>query len=688
MMGSNVDARNNVWHASILQVNDTIPFGHFEDEREARDSSQFTRRNEAKEKGSRSAMEYVMDKRYKSIGESFGNKWYDHLFFDIGAGFEQVVPPMQNYKFNALTMAHIGVGKQFNRISSARLTFYGGWGYQQNSNEIFHTIGAKADYLLNLSSYFYGYNPSRLANISAVVGLGYRTSQLGKGRKGSAYDAHIGLQTKFYTGPQGYIAIEPYASLGSDGIDLSESRNWRKADITYGASLSYIYYINNNLSQESKLRKLKALGDNISLANDSTPSTWHNPWFIEFSNGIDFCKTPNVSLIDSKGLETSLSVGKWFSPVVGLRLTGSFRQTTWLKETINGNETTFSPSCIRNNHNIYAGARLEAMFNPLGFMRSFDWNNRFGMYVVGGGEMGWTLKNGKDKLSCHAESYTAGLNLWARLSDGLAVFVEPRYAYTEYKIPYSNIKANKMFADDYMTVNVGLRIQNHTALTHKADNNSTETEGGRFSVGAGGGLNFIATRTNYNDKDKLNYNGRAFVGYRFDRVSNVEVAFEYISIANSNKGNFWDLNLSYPDDGYLKTQRNGLLDYKASYGMASINYMANLSELFCRNHSTQRLFDMSIFGGPTYAIAIDKSMSLNKAERLQEGHSITPIDGANNKSFLTFNLGVKLNANISKHISLWLTPTFYWMGNNDIEGFDLLRTKFMETVNIGVEYKF
>ena len=94
MVGSTAEARSGMVPSYLTQVPDTIPYGFFEDEREARDSSQFTRKNEARDKGARSAMEYVMDKRYINQGESFKKNWYDHLFFDAGYGFEQLSSPL------------------------------------------------------------------------------------------------------------------------------------------------------------------------------------------------------------------------------------------------------------------------------------------------------------------------------------------------------------------------------------------------------------------------------------------------------------------------------------------------------------------------------------------------------------------------------------------------------------------
>ena len=74
-----------------------------------------------------------------------------------------------------------------------------------------------------------------------------------------------------------------------------------------------------------------------------------------------------------------------------------------MKDVMKSN-TAYKPEYLTNRHNIYFGGRLEAMFNPFGFKKDFDWNDRFGMYIVGGGELGWIIKNNEQRLSCHSES--------------------------------------------------------------------------------------------------------------------------------------------------------------------------------------------------------------------------------------------------------------------------------------------
>ncbi|MGN0069570.1 MAG: hypothetical protein ACI350_07565 [Prevotella sp.] len=668
------------------QQPDTIPLGHFEDER-SKDTLLITRRNHARKTDSLYALDYVLDKRYHYTGETFRKRWSDHLFIETGGGFCQISSPSEAYRLTALTLGHIGVGKQFNKYHTARLTLNGGWGYLRSKDILLTKLGADLDYMFNLSSYFSGYNPSRLVNLSAVMGIGAQYANMSMlEQSGTAFNMHAGIQAKFYTGPHGYFSIEPYFGIGTDNTDLCQNRNWQKTDMFWGGKFSYIYYFNNNLSRESRKRIVRNKGAKDQLVNDSTLLSWQKPWLVEFSHGINVTRTPHLSITETMGPETTLSAGKWFSPVVGLRVSGSVRSTTWLKETEPGDAGQYRPDYAVSRKNIYSGLRLEAMFNPFGFSRDFSWSNRFGLFAVGGGELGWIIKDGAERLSCYSTSYTLGLNLWMRMADGLQLFAEPRYAYSEYKIPYTNRVANKVFSDDYFTLNIGLRFTN----IRKQGKQATESDATplyTYSAGIGGGFNMLLTQKDYNSGKPFNYNGRLFAEYRFDNVSGIHAAFEYVSFANTDKTAFWDCNLEYPHDDYLRTQRNGLMTHRYDYAFISANYLCNLSALLFGS-STERLIEMEAYAGPTYAFQIKATSTLDSRERLQENHAAVPVDAIQSKSMPCFNIGFKLKANLLKRISFWFSPTFYWLGTDDITGIDLPNIKYIETFNAGAQINF
>ena len=646
--------------------------------------------NKAQERGDFYGLDYVMERRFLEHGEQFTRRWHDHLFFSIGAGAEQLVAPTHEYGFQPLTTVHLGIGKQFNKYHSLRLIGEGAFGYQQHSNHVFMKYGAKLDYLFSLSSYFNGYNPSRLLDASAVLGGGYQHSKMGKGGvdanySDNSYEGHLGLQLRFFTGPQGYLNAEPYVGIGSDQMDLSRNRNWRMFDLFYGVRLSFIYYLHNNLSPESRMRFIKKRNERNTLSPDSVLRSWQQPWFLEFSNGLSFIKTPQTSFSESMGNEMTISVGKWFSPVIGLRLSMATRMSTWdVNKTPKQETPTYRPPYERKVSNVYASGRMEAMLNPLGFNRNYSWNAPLGFYLLAGAEMGWLVKYEADRLSCRSEAYTAGLHLWARLTDGLQVFMEPRYARNIYKVPYTNKKWEKLYRDDSYTINVGLTV-NTIGRRFRRVADDAEGWNGRLSFGLGGGTNFIQTKGSYGNA-RMGYNAGAFVQYRVSHVSSVRLSYEYVSLSKKCLSAFFDYPSADVNSNAGRVSRTGLLELNYSLGMASLDYVISLTDAM-NGYRPGRRFNFSLALGPTWMNRMERKATLDGSERLQDGHVVKIPEGKAPRSCVGGNGALMLTYNISKHLGVFFAPQVYIMPKELMPEYEMLKQKFVETINLGVQYR-
>lgn len=634
------------------------------------------------------AMDFVLDKRFLNHGEGFTRRWDDHLFLEIGAGVEQMIPPADNYRFQPLTTMHLGLGKQFNKYHSLRLIGEAAYGYQQDKNHIFVKLAGKADYLFSFSSYFNGYNPSRLLDASAVIGAGYQISQIGRNNKGNSYEGHLGLQLRFFTGPQGYFNIEPYVGIASDKMDLSKNRNWRQYDLFYGARLSYIYYIHNNLSPESRLRFMKARKKHNTLSADSmSMQSWRIPWFLEFSNGLSFVKTPQTSLSNSMGHEVTIAVGKWLSPVIGLRVSASSRMSTWDVQTQPEKiEPTYHPAYEQQLNNIYASGRVEALFNPFGFNKNYNWDSPFGMYFVAGAEMGWLWKYEKDALSCRSEAYTAGVHLWARLADGLQVFMEPRLSHNIYRVPYSNVNWEKLFSDDSYTLNMGLTVQTCNRRFRPSRGGDDDGRKSYLVVGLAGGTNLIQYRQSYKGSG-LGYNGLAYVEYHLNRVSGVRFSFEYAQLTKKCLSSFYDYPTSDLSSTAGRVSRTGLLDLNYSVSMTSLDYIVNLTNAMY-GFRPGRLAEFYLYLGPTLFNRMGRKAELDGSERLQEGHVVKIPENKAPKSTYGVNGGLRLQFNIGNHLGVFFSPHVYILSKDLMPEYSMLRFRFVETLNLGVQYRF
>jgi len=670
------------------------------------------------------AMDYALSRRHRAYGEEFGKSWDDHLFVQAGLGLERMVAPSDNYRFNTLSAVHVGVGKQFNRYSTARVLFQGAWGYQQGKDRLFTKFGVRLEHLYSLSSYFSGFRPSRLLDVSTIFGVGAQYSKLSfknslyeetlqkqiehneeigeteeaelirqsipKDQSGMSMEGHMGLQFRFFTGPQGYVNIEPYIGLATDKMDLSKNQNWRKTDVFYGINFNYIYYIHNNLSQRERKFFIKHRQEGDQVDMDSTQlQTWQQPWFIEYSNGVDFLGNSQLGAGKSLGSNISLSVGRWLSPVIGFRLTGSVHQTTWRQSFIQTSDPEETPvhGYVANMHNIYTGIRVDALFNPFGLFKNFRWDNPYGAYIVGGAEYGWVDKYQTERLSTRSEAYNIGAHLWYQLSDGLHVFVEPLFKHYVYKLPYTNVDWNKNFTDNGFSLSVGLQVATRSHLfRHHNDEDGAFEPLRQIRGGVAGGFYMIHTKENFEGDGGVGLNAKAFAEYHLTPIHAARASFELVNMKHSNLCEFYDTNLESTTPEQATITRTGMWNHKFKLGLISLGYQCNLSNLFC-GYPSWRRFDLSVFAGPTIIMAMGDQFNLSPDEMLWQNHEVTEKDPLATKGGLGAHLGFKLRFKIIPHISAIVEPTFYMLGSAKLPSVDFLTVKYLHTLNVGVQYE-
>ena len=322
-----------------------------------------TRMNKAK---GFNALDYILERRYLSGGDKVGGSWWSTVVLEAGFGGEWINAPTGAYRFNTLSSFRFAIGKRFNGLNSLRLTAHGEFGFLETSNLLLGKVGGRADHLFSLTSYFDGYDPARFFELSSVLGVGLQMSQL---RRNSSLEpsleAHVGLQLKFYTGPQGSISLEPYIGVATDQGDVSQNRNWRKYDFFYGATASYVYYLGNNLSRERRRKLVERRHKGDRIGRDSVLQSWQRPWFVELAAGPHFMDAPGVGFFSSVGHETSVAIGKWLSPVIGVRMAASMRSATFATTEVSSPAPSYETSYELSRRKAYIGGRIDALINPL-----------------------------------------------------------------------------------------------------------------------------------------------------------------------------------------------------------------------------------------------------------------------------------------------------------------------------------
>lgn len=680
--GLNAGAATTVVAPTLADAMKAVPdsIGDDDDDEAPVDTTTKTRRNLATEFN---ALKYVMEHRYRNYGDKFTKRWDDHLFIEVGAGFHDDVGNSVG-NLSPITTAHLAVGKQFSRLHSARLGFGAGFGYYEGRNDVYKGLWAKADWIFSLTTYMDGYRPSRLMDVSTVLGVGLRhNASYGTFNVRNTKEAHAGLQLRFFTGPQGYLTLEPYAGVASTHFE-------NKYGFFYGANLNFIYYIHNNLSTEERMRYMR----NRPEAVDSVlkPPSWRTPWFAELSGGLAFFKG-SKGTSTAPGHTTTISVGRWISPVIGLRLSGSLTSTTWQQRDIAmgiADDTRreelgvpVQPNAQRRYHNLNYDVRAEALINPFGFTQSNSWDSPFGMYVVVGGGLGWIIKSQDQELQTKLSMYTAGLHLTYNLTNDLQVFVEPRFTNYNYNIPYSNIQRKKKFSDNVITASVGLTAYTRGRSFRPKDEEFVSPRI-PLSVGVGGGTSLIMTKDSYKGAS-MNYNGNVFAEYHFGKVHTARVAFEYMSLNGISAQSYHATDITGDTQGYNAV---GLFKHSYRRGFLSLNYLVNVTNL-CSGYQGRRLFEAELFAGPTIMFAIGATHSADASITPKAGHTIQTYFYNYTKPLMGANGGIKLRLNATRHLAVTMTPQLHVLRYSPmLTGVSMTKFHGIETLDFGVQYDF
>lgn len=595
-----------------------------------RDTTMLSRKNRTHGKETtRNSMQYILNDRMVPEHEDFSKGLFDHIYFGAFFGVENMVKEVNTREMSPMPVVALSVGKEITPLHSVRLSLIGGGGNMKKRSEDYYRMGGRADYFYNLTSHFCGYSSIRPFEVSLNAGIGAGLSYF-KATKYKPYsEAHVGLQFKVYTGPFASLTIEPYFGYSNDNID--QQGNWRGYDMFYGVGLSYMFYAEDNLSKASRLRLLQNRLKDDRLIDRMSLEKWRTPWFVQFSmGGVKGSVLPN-SKADGKGNVSSFSIGRWMSPVIGLRGSVGSRVTSWYQT-----ETAYTATnqvLTEKNNSYFLYGKAEALFNPLGFMKTFSWDNPVGFYLFGGAEMGQLRKYSKFSVPAriNAIGYGGGLNVWYKLSKDLRVFVEPHYTVDVYRMAIDGVKGNR--EDKTMGVDLGLTLLMRTKRYRDPEEfdavqnfNYRDIRG--FSVGIAGGGSILQRRDTDYGHESFNYNVLAYGEYRFNHLHAVRLSADF-------------MNLS----GNIPVGQRYVLMTSSTLLVAALDYQINLTNLLS-GRLADRNFALEAYLGPAIGTIVRGAKNPERQNR-----------------FVGVNLGFKLSVPVSNGLTAVLQPNFYSLQN-------------------------
>lgn len=250
-----------------------------------------------------------------SMADSTQKKWTDGLFVSLAGGplyFANAHP--SSWKHNAGARITLGLGKWFDPYNALRLTA-GATTFKQQSTNRVKAFGLQADYLLNLHNAFGGVNPERRFWINAVAGLSWNTSRDTHSTRSNTFGLGAGLQGNVRLSRDINFTLEPRVDAYRNDYAprLTTAHDW---DLTTAllAGLTYTYHDRSATAPAPDVYE---------------QTVWHDHMFVEMGIGgnLPIARSAVKSPFNYLRPQAYVGIGKWFTPVHGLRLGAQLAQT-------------------------------------------------------------------------------------------------------------------------------------------------------------------------------------------------------------------------------------------------------------------------------------------------------------------------------------------------------------------------
>ena len=379
-----------------------------------------------------------LQKRYRPLENDslFPKQWWRRFYFGIGGGIQGLT---DNIGMVSNASANAYLGYHLTPIHSLRLS---GSYIKYNFNGInksAKSLGVGIDYLVNLSNFAWGYDPSRVFEVSTVVGIGARYSRAALPSKINPY-AHIGLNADVYISKYASLFFEPYIGAQRQMSTVLNNPSREKWNLMYGFSTGLQVSLENRTDYFSE-------ADSI-----------YKKIFLDTSIGV-VSSGRSGGILNRLGVGYQAALGLWINPMIGLRVGAHGESFYWTSRIRNKNNVP-----VRYSHNqVLVGGRAELMLDPLNFSKKWreaPEGHDFDLNLLLGGELGWELKNGlygESIRRSHAYYYgiTSALQALYRIDKGTYIYIEPRYQ----AIYYNDMKSEGWSPSDHIaSINVGSRV--------------------------------------------------------------------------------------------------------------------------------------------------------------------------------------------------------------------------------------
>ena len=564
-------------------------------------------------------------RNYRNVeSDSVLNTVQRGYFLGLGLGWNNTVWEwrFKGYQHDLLKNAVLFGGYRFNKIHGIRLQAE----WMKEAQAFFDSYGSgiekftynnyllSTDYQINLFNAMAGYDPLRRWNVYVYAGP---TLLLGDG--GAAFAANVGGMVTYN--------ITPNLSL------FYSHTVYRMPKTRYPHHMVYSRdgIFTNNLNV--------GIMYNFDRDNNIFAAASQRRFFFEYGFGPAYTGRTPLRFRNTRGFDANASIGWWFSSAFALRGGVHVTNADW-QTTQYANEDTKLLVGTR-------GIAADLLINPLGFVKDYNWEMPFGFNLVGGYEFG----QGKRTMTPYADSfegnYTAlrgGVQLWARLANGLRFTLEPMVSSVKLK-GVNGYNYNEYALKAGVAVLFKRQAERNYPDVPSDEVRNIPKKGYFLGVGMGWSNTIWDWRFSGYQHGVLK-NATIFGGYHFNELHGIRLQSEWMRE-----------KIAFPGNGSLTAIKPNNYLLSLDYQFNLYNYMAGYDPS-CR-------WNVYLYGGPTLAVG----------------------DGGTK---LAANVGGMVTYNLTPDVSLFYSHTIYRF-NKHYYPTSLVYTRdgtYTNNLNVGIMYNF
>lgn len=369
------------------------------------------------------AKDYSLMKRWRPENQvEFEKKGGRNMFVGITG---TAIRPMYS-NFSSGPHFSVNFGKWFDPYNGLRFAAGAGYYFDNITSYRIKQVDVKASYLLNISSYVGGYKPSRFMEISAVAGLGY-AYRWSAGYTGHSFTAHVGFNFSMHVLRNVYLFAEPQIELSLDGLGQRSSAISHRLTPYFAGAIGVGYRFNTDKREWLPQGK----------------------WFFTLSGGTQFLTAKHVfnemTANNTFGMHFAFGAGRRYWDWFALRLSVAYSQHSWDQDVYG-----------KGLNARYAVGRLEAMVDLVSLIGGRG-DNRFCVSLMVGPEAGLMHHADAARRIMPFVGITGGAQVKTRLSQSVALFIEPRISMVPFSAKSNNSVA-KMdnYYDGVFNCNIGI----------------------------------------------------------------------------------------------------------------------------------------------------------------------------------------------------------------------------------------